>query len=1396
MSVGLPEKLVRYSCTGTLHIMSDEKPVVLKKPRKNPVLAQVERTCIVHYLHKTDDDEVEPLTQTSYNTIIHAKTVRMAQDKSSVRLEDICEKIPSQFDEGHGFHKWCYQNFTNVTRLKIPEVPPVENVPEMMDVESEVGIRRASTRCSTSTSSQGSILFPNKCIFCKRGRRKYKTVMEELRKCVTECSEENIKECARYKNDYSLSGEIEGVDLIAREAQYHETCRRKYVVRRTNLEDDVEQEVDDDSRSVPLPVEIDFMADIAGGNLNEKKTAYEKAFNFICTYVNDHIIEEGSVMRMKMLHEKYMAFIEERTPEYYNPNYSKQKLKSRICNYFGDRIKTWRASNFKSELIYSTDLDMGEAVEAAYEANTSENKILQEAAMILRRHIQQQYSSYPAMPWPPSAAYLESSDAISPPDSLKNFLSQVISGKTAAQSSNKTVSLSTSIAEDICSAATQGKWKMPKHFLLGITLHHLTGSSRIITLINRYGHCSSYSQVLELETAMANQIMIHNSILPSNISSSNNKVAMVCFDNFDINEETPSGSGTTHTTHGIIIQEVQLAKTTDVMLESMDSIPRTHERSIKFTVSDLPPCYKKHAEPVVAVQPSGHQLDITCFNTKLTESECLWIICRAFCNAMHTVPDWSGWISKTVGEYEFCKSEIGYMEPIFHPITDYSTVLECIVRSVMVSQELNQAYTFVTMDLAAAKIAYDIQWENAERFSKVVINLGAFHTMCSFMGSIGKFMAGSGFEEIIIEAEVCASGSIEKVMSGKHYNRAMRIHQHMNDALERMLPTEFIAKTGNDDIKNAPAIAELSASPSLDNLLDAVQNDGCIEFIDSYNKFKDEVRQGRLGKTAQYWLAYSDCVWTLMRFHRSIKENDLKSYIYSLRKLCNLLFSADHLHYARYLPVYYYQLLNLPMTHPGAEQLLRDNGFSVARSDVPASRNAVDITIEQTINRSAKTSGGIIGFSRNKSAYHRWCLTRHKRASYVEVALDRVDMLPESADEHKSTKTSEIRRSENEVQKLVSAFGQFMNPFDIDQHDSLFCLSSGKPASDSVEKDLLVYVETGEKATDNFIKNRLIEKNLKFHDTIKKQNLKTFKCMATKRQLSTTQKKTVQVRAERNLLGRLLLLSQEHNLDLEKLFSYPLGPIPWSLATADGGLAKTEKAKLMHHLEGRITESDRPPLDQCIYVMDGNAVIQAIVHLPETFADLAMQIFSNLPKVSTVHFVTDTYKSESIKQFERASRGSSNVFRLGGPKTKLPRDFKSFLANSDNKRQLIQFIMSEWQTDQYACHLQGRQVFYVSEEVCLCLASDQGLKVSSVPVQSLFSSQEEADTRIILHCLYIARSSSSNTNIVVRSPDTDVLIILLAYSMESTTLLRHWNTKQTTYVGHSRHSSCCWPRCG
>ena len=72
-------------------------------------------------------------------------------------------------------------------------------------------------------------------------------------------------------------------------------------------------------------------------------------------------------------------------------------------------------------------------------------------------------------------------------------------------------------------------------------------------LLNRYGHRQSYSRSLEL-----GQLCLNLLLLPRNISKDNYDVIHLCFDILDIDvEKTQSGSRTTHSTHGIVIQELR-----------------------------------------------------------------------------------------------------------------------------------------------------------------------------------------------------------------------------------------------------------------------------------------------------------------------------------------------------------------------------------------------------------------------------------------------------------------------------------------------------------------------------------------------------------------------------------------------------------------------------------------------------------------------------------------------------------------------------------------------------------------------------------------------------------------------------------------------------------------------
>ena len=63
--------------------------------------------------------------------------------------------------------------------------------------------------------------------------------------------------------------------------------------------------------------------------------------------------------------------------------------------------------------------------------------------------------------------------------------------------------------------------------------------------------------------------------------------------------------------------------------------------------------------------------------------------------------------------------------------------------------------------------------------------------------------------------------------------------------------------------------------------------------------------------------------------------------------------------------------------------------FAVQRqSDHGYSAVSCDQTIEQAIIRDSKTKGGLIGFSLNRAAVHRWLLAQSERAAITNKCKD------------------------------------------------------------------------------------------------------------------------------------------------------------------------------------------------------------------------------------------------------------------------------------------------------------------------------------------------------------------------------------------------------------------------
>ena len=531
------------------------------------------------------------------------------------------------------------------------------------------------------------------------------------------------------------------------------------------------------------------------------------------------------------------------------------------------------------------------------------------------------------------------------------------------------------------------------------------------------------------------------------------------------------------------------------------------------------------------------------------------------------------------------------------------------------------------------------------------------------------------------------------------------VHKTVLEALERLLFSVFkktveissLLETAKEELRYAESHGEKSRT------CDAVQG-----LAEEYFKFKQDVRNGKLGKTAKFWIQYADLIWNILHLQRATKTNDLDLHISSFEKMCPLFFSMDHQNYAHYLTCYILLLLNLDISHPGAKDLLKKRGFSVGRSTFPASRVPIDQMIEHC-NKDAKGNGGVVGISQNNSAYQRWCITRHRRASFVSLLKEQLGVNSKD-NPHKDNMKSEMKKSDKKVRAVMQSFKGFQNPFEMTGEDSpLVSLSSGLQASKQVEDDMLTLQEVGRKQHQSFIKERLVTKSTSFHAPIKRNRKQNFASLSKTTSLKTSQKQELKLKAQRNVFGQLLMLSEKHHLDLQKVMEYPLGPVPWSLATADGMPIKTDKAALMTKLEEESSYKYPEKERDHVHVIDGNALFHNLTQIPDTFGELAKDIFKRLPKGKRLHFLTDNYHDMSIKASERLKRGESNALLLAGPSMKTPKKekhkdgWKEFLRNDKNKKQFIQFLLSEWEKDEYAESLLNRQIYFAYDHITCVL---------------------------------------------------------------------------------------------
>ena len=754
------------------------------------------------------------------------------------------------------------------------------------------------------------------------------------------------------------------------------------------------------------------------------------------------------------------------------------------------------------------------------------------------------------------------------------------------------------------------------------------------------------------------------------------------------------------------------------------------------------------------------------------------------------IPSWSAFNAIKFSDKIPQKSIIGYCPVIDAAPTELSTVYTLLCRSLDMAKQLGQQSALVVLDQAIYAKAIEITWNHTEEFKNIVLRMGAFHISCNFLGVIGKRFGDAGLADVLVESNIVAAGSINGVIDGTHYNRAVRAHKIMYEALFRLQWELFTNWLQEKNFTFIPHDFDVTLE-AINKLMEVTSREGIIALntCDStkriYSLFIDFCREDR-GKMFRFWHSYMSMVNLLLSFIESSRVANWSLHISCIQQMIKWMFAYDHTNYARYLSIYVHDMYKLPHTHPDIHRALQSGECAVQRGVQPFAQIPVDQTIEQTINRSSKTKGGIIGFSLNKMAVQRWALTAHNRASIVENMKEMIGMNDVTSINQKHKENSEPRkqRDEKDINSVCDLLKANINPFN--PSDKVNSLLSGIMASDNVVADLENAYRLGESASEQFAQQRLLSRQKDVFAPLPKLNLKTFSEMMKCSKMKFS-KKHIVLKSDRDLFSRMLVIAQNRSLDLQKIFQYSLGPLPWALSTTDGNLSRTEKSKLQSILEENYSSSVASyplPTESIGWVVDGMAMLHSLSRIPQTFQGLANLVFDSLLKIcnnsSRIDFVTDQYPVPSIKDFEHYQRSKDNpvIIRISNGNTKCPLQWTRYISNCSNKSTLIEFLFQQWQGNEYADKLNGRQLFVVHGHQCHRLYEFND-SVTSDLVPELCSSQEEADTRMILHCKHMAESGINK--IIIKSVDTDVEVLACHFAQEiPSTLYMQLGTKQRT----------------
>ena len=232
---------------------------------------------------------------------------------------------------------------------------------------------------------------------------------------------------------------------------------------------------------------------------------------------------------------------------------------------------------------------------------------------------------------------------------------------------------------------------------------------------------------------------------------------------------------------------------------------------------------------------------------------------------------------------------------------------------------------------------------------------------------LGKLIRDCGLDDALVESKAFGPKIIDSVLNGSHYDRSLRGFLLIEDTIETLKWEAFWKEPGDMAHEIREQLNLLS------NAFAAKKSETSVELFNKYkntlNSLKTEydkvtVKCSENSEICRFFEVVAKGIRILKELIAADRNGDWLAHVQAVQDAMPLFQECDSVHYLRYGSFYLEQIRKLPNDYPDIYENFLKGHFAVKTNPGVFNAGSPDMKLEQTIQRSQKSSHGVISETR------------------------------------------------------------------------------------------------------------------------------------------------------------------------------------------------------------------------------------------------------------------------------------------------------------------------------------------------------------------------------------------------------------------------------------------------